>query len=66
MVQYKDSWLAKGSYGYELWEKKNFKELDAHCKALDNKEKELIERYRQKTETEKNVEYLKGALNGNV
>lgn len=64
MVLYKGVYLTKGSHGLELYEKKDFKALDAHMKELDRKEKDLMERYRTKTETEKNVELLKGLLNG--
>lgn len=45
MIPYRGGYLAKGSHAYELWEKKNFKALDAHLKELDRKEKDLLERY---------------------
>lgn len=64
MVPYKGVVLAKGSHCYELWEKKDFKALDAHLKYLDQKEKDLIERYRTRTEVEVNSDYLKDSLNG--
>lgn len=64
MVPYKGVYLAKGSHGLELYEKKQFKELDAHLKELDRKEKDLLERYRVKTEVEVNSQYLKDVLNG--
>ena len=64
MVPYKGVFLGKGSHGLELYEKKMFKELDAHMKDLDRKEKDLMERYRTKTEVEVNSEFLKDVLNG--
>ena len=64
MVPYKGVFLAKNSYGYELWERKDFKALDAHLKELDRKEKDLMERYRVKSEVEVNSEFLKDVLNG--
>ena len=48
MVTYKGVLLARGSYALELYEKKLFKELDAHMKELDRKEKDLMERYKGK------------------
>ena len=45
MVKYKDVWLAKNSDAYAMWEKKDFKQLDQHLKALDQKEKDLLKRY---------------------
>ncbi len=45
-VLYKDIWLTKNSEAYEMYEKKSFPMLDVHLKLLDNKEKELVKRYK--------------------
>lgn len=41
-VNYKGVWLAPGSRAEELYRLKQFKELDAHIKALDQKERNLL------------------------
>lgn len=42
-IQYRGTWLAPGSTAHQLHTDKKFKELDQHLKALDEKEKRLME-----------------------
>lgn len=44
-VEYKGVWLAPGSLAHQLYMDKKLKELDQHNKALDQKERELLEKY---------------------
>ena len=53
-VLYKGVWLAKGSDARELHDKGDFQKLDKHMKALDQKEKDLIDRYTPKEKKESN------------
>jgi hypothetical protein len=46
VIKYKDGWIAKGSQAYELYEKKEFDKLDAHIKKLQQKELDLINKYK--------------------
>lgn len=64
-VKYKDNFLAYNSEAYHLWDTKSFKELDRHLKELDQKEQDLLRRYTPKTETEKNVDFLKQLVKQN-
>lgn len=48
MVEYKGVLLARNSEAYELWEKKDFKKLEQHMKELDQRHKDLLERYSKK------------------
>ena len=41
-VKYRDTWLAPASKGLEMFQEKKFKELDAHLKELDRKERQLV------------------------
>lgn len=43
-VKYRGTWLAPASKGLEMFQDKKFKELDAHLKDLDRKEKQLLEK----------------------
>lgn len=42
-IQYKGIWLAPGSLSHQLHTERKFKELDQHLKALDEKERLLLE-----------------------
>jgi hypothetical protein len=42
-VKYYSTWLAPASRALELYHAKKFKELDAHLKDLDKKERNLLE-----------------------
>lgn len=42
-IHYKGTWLAPGSQAFQLHQDKKFKELDQHLKALDEKERKLVE-----------------------
>jgi hypothetical protein len=44
-VQYKGQWLAKASDAFEMFEKKEFAQLDKHLKELEQKNRELVQRY---------------------
>lgn len=48
MVKYRDTYLARNSEAYEMWERKDFKALDKHLKNLEQKERDLIARYEKK------------------
>lgn len=70
-VVYKDCVLAKGSRALELWEEwqkaksdrnQKQKALDNHMKEVDQKERDLLTRYRQPTEVEELSNYLKDKL----
>lgn len=41
--------IAKNSQAYKLWEERKFKELAVHMKQLDQKEKDLIKHYEQRS-----------------
>lgn len=45
-VEYKGILLMPNSTAYDLWIRKEFKLLDRHMKELDQKEKDLMERYK--------------------
>jgi hypothetical protein len=50
MIKYKDGWIAKGSFAYEMYEKKQFEQLDKHIKMLQQKEENLIKKGLPKTD----------------
>ena len=52
MVPYKNTWLARNSDAYDMWERKDFQALDKHLKKLDQDAKDLIKRYADKKEGE--------------
>lgn len=43
-VKYRDTWLGPASKGLDMYEAKQFKELDAHLKELARKEQQLLEK----------------------
>lgn len=45
-VNYRGMWLAKNSDAYKLWELKEFKKLDAHLKEVEQRAKDLMQRYK--------------------
>jgi hypothetical protein len=50
-ILYRGSWLQKGSYAFELYFDKDdpgHKKLDKHMKDLDQKDKDLKEKYNAK------------------
>lgn len=49
MITYRGIILAKNSEAYELHEKKDFAKLDKLLKEVDQKSKELIQRYESRT-----------------
>lgn len=51
MVYYKSYWLAKNSDAYEMWQRKDYQKLDKHLKEIEQKEKELLNRYKDNHET---------------
>lgn len=48
MVKYRNTWLARNSDAYNMWERKDFKALDQHLKTLDKNEADLLARYKEK------------------
>lgn len=51
-VEYKGVLLSRNSEAFQLWVKKEFNKLDQHLKALDVKNRELMERYAPKANKE--------------